>query len=82
VASLPNTYQDRIAAEPMLRRDPGPVIEQYRADLPNIPRSVAAADAVLPSLACSSAAVWSWLARSVIQTPAPIVRRTSSRRAS
>ena len=25
-----------IAAEPMLRRDPGPVIEQYRADLPNI----------------------------------------------
>ena len=25
-----------IAAEPMLRRDPGPVIEQYHADLPNI----------------------------------------------
>jgi predicted ATPase len=25
-----------IAAEPMLRRDPDPVIEQYRADLPNI----------------------------------------------
>jgi predicted ATPase len=25
-----------IAAEPMLRRDPRPVIEQYRADLPNI----------------------------------------------
>jgi predicted ATPase len=25
-----------IAAEPMLRRDPGPVVEQYRADLPNI----------------------------------------------
>jgi tetratricopeptide (TPR) repeat protein len=25
-----------IAAEPMLRRDPGPVIRQYRADLPNI----------------------------------------------
>jgi predicted ATPase len=25
-----------IAAEPMLRRDPGPVIQQYRADLPNI----------------------------------------------
>ena len=25
-----------IAAEPMLRRDPGPVIEQYRADLSNI----------------------------------------------
>jgi predicted ATPase len=25
-----------IAAEPMLRRDPGPVIDQYRADLPNI----------------------------------------------
>ena len=25
-----------IAAEPTLRRDPGPVIEQYRADLPNI----------------------------------------------
>ncbi|HWI00690.1 MAG TPA: DUF4062 domain-containing protein [Propionibacteriaceae bacterium] len=25
-----------IAAEPMLRRDPGPVIEQYRADLANI----------------------------------------------
>ena len=25
-----------IAAEPELRRDPGPVIEQYRADLPNI----------------------------------------------
>ena len=25
-----------IAAEPMLRGDPGPVIEQYRADLPNI----------------------------------------------
>src|SRR4029453_6361365 len=25
-----------IAAEPKLRRDPGPVIEQYRADLPNI----------------------------------------------
>jgi predicted ATPase len=30
-------YQDVIiAAEPMLRRDPGPVIRQYRADLPNI----------------------------------------------
>jgi tetratricopeptide (TPR) repeat protein len=25
-----------IAAEPMLRHDPGPVIEQYRTDLPNI----------------------------------------------
>jgi len=25
-----------IAAEPTLRRDPGPVVEQYRADLPNI----------------------------------------------
>jgi predicted ATPase len=30
-------YQGAIlAAEPMLRRDPHPVIEQYRADLPNI----------------------------------------------
>jgi predicted ATPase len=25
-----------VAAEPVLRRDPGPVIDQYRADLPNI----------------------------------------------
>jgi predicted ATPase len=32
-----NYYQGVIiAAEPMLRRDPRPVIEQYRADLPNI----------------------------------------------
>jgi hypothetical protein len=70
-----------IAAEPKLRRDPGPVIEQYRADLPNIRGALRWSLAMKEGgrIARMAVAMWPFSVGDQPGNPIPVDRRASQR---